>query len=222
MTRPQNGTRRTSSPRLSSTYPASSPLCRAARDTRSNASSPGTVTVGGTTTRTARPGGRAVTTRPRSSVPAPPPASRGRPCPGSAPDLAARSPNESAVGLAKRRGRSARWSATTPPPWKRGPAERARLSSSESTPVCDERGLDLVDRPGRMALAEERRRSCDVRRGHARPGELRPAASGTDERTSTPGAATSGFRRSEIVVGPTERSRRGRPLRRRSSRPRRR
>ena len=26
----------------------------------------------------------------------------------------------------------------------------------------------------------------------------------TDERTSTPGAATSGFRRSEIVVGPTE------------------
>ena len=54
-----------------------------------------------------------------------------------------------------------------------------------------------------MALQEQRRGSGDVRRGHARPGERGPAVRHRG-RTSTPGAATSGFRRWDIVVGPTD------------------
>ena len=53
-----------------------------------------------------------------------------------------------------------------------------------------------------MPLEQQRGRAGDVRRGHARPVELGPTASGTDESTSTPGAVSSGFVRSESGVGP--------------------
>ncbi len=58
-----------------------------------------------------------------------------------------------------------------------------------------------------MALAQQRGCAGDVRRRHARPAELLPTVPsrrGTDESTSTPGAVTSGFIRSESGVGPPE------------------
>ena len=69
----------------------------------------------------------------------------------------------------------------------------------------DERRLELVDRPRRVALREQRRRARDVRRTpcsspRTRPSRLRRSTTARRR----PGAATSGLRRSEIVVGPTD------------------
>ena len=119
------------------------------------------------------------------------------------PDRARSSPNETAVGDAKSSGRSARWRATTPPPWNRGPA-RGRRSSSESTPDCTSADLSCA-----TVHAGWRWRRSAAAPATCGAAMLVPESSAqpppeTDESTSTPGAATSGLSRSEIVVGPTD------------------
>ena len=176
MTRAQTGTRRTSAPRRSSTYASRSPGGEPRPTEAETLSSPGTVTVGGSVSRTALPPEALKTTRATFHVPAPPPASsRPTVCVASCPR--ARRPNETAVGLGEEERAI-------------GALQRDHASTLESRPggaaaLVDridarlhERRLQLLHRPRRVALAQESRRAGDVRRRHARPRELGPAAAG--------------------------------------------
>ena len=89
----------------------------------------------------------------------------------------ARRPNDTAVGAAKRSGRSARCSATTPPPWNRAPAVRPR-SSTESTPDCTSADFSCSTVHAGWRWRRRAAAPGDVRRRHARPRELGPAAAG--------------------------------------------
>ena len=135
-------------------------------------SGPGTVATGGTDTATPLADCWSVVLTVQS--PAPPPASesatwRTDEAPGST------KPNARLVGDAKTSGRSARTRSIVPPP--------SRVVSASAPPGTEdrlagqhERGLDLLDRPAAMALAQQCRGARDVRRRHARPAEARPEA----------------------------------------------
>ena len=149
--------------------------------------------------RAARGGGRARSlTR---QVPAPSPASASSIDPRVAVARVSR-PNERLVGSAKRSGRSALARDTSPPPWSCGARARPR-SSASAVPVCTSADFTWATvQPGwRCTSSAAAPATC----GEAMlvPEEaVQPL--GTEERTSTPGAETSGFSRSEIAVGPTE------------------
>ena len=107
------------------------------------------------------------------------------------------------LGLEKKRGWSASASDTRPPPTKVGPATESSpvsaglpvVTSADLSSATDQVGWRCLSRaaaPATWGLAMLVPESDD----HAPPG--------TDERMSTPGAATSGFSCSESAVGPTE------------------
>ena len=172
-----------------------------ARRSPRQASSPGTVTVAGSVSRT--PAVVSRTTRTTCQAPAPPPAS-------SSPTVLVvsrprvRSPNDTAVGVAKSSGRSARWSATTPPPCHRRPGRASPLVDGVGARL-HERRLDLrrpssPDAAGAAAPPRRRREEppCSSPRG---PSSLLPRST-TGRRLLVPRHRASGA--SEIVVGPTD------------------
>ena len=110
-----------------------------------------------------------------------------------------------AVGLAKSRGSIRASERDDSAALEARPEEPLRSSLTPSTPDLDERRLHLLGGPGRMALdAGARRRRRRAARPCSFPRMRRPSLPGRTRARSTPGAATSGLSRSEIVVGPTD------------------
>ncbi len=158
---------------------------------------PGTLTVAGTRTASAP----AVSAT--FQVPAPPPASVSSTCACAEAD-GRRRPNETALGLAKTRGVAARARSIRPPPTRVGGASapfqmagRAVRTSADRSCCTVQDGLRARSRAtppltcGAAMLVPEKRVHV-------------PSLAGTDERMFDPGAATSGFIRSDLGVGPAD------------------
>src|SRR5262249_8916488 len=115
--------------------------------------------------------------------------------------LGASAPNESPVGAAKRSGTSARGRSITPPP------VRATGTPATGSPVCTSADLTCATvQSGCRSLSSA---AAPATCGAAMLVPLRsphgpPSFDGSDEITSTPGAATSGFISSESGVGPAD------------------
>ena len=174
MTRAQTGIRRTSAPRRSSTYASRSPA-RAPRGTVTTTCSwPGTTTVAGAVKRI--PAGVPRTIRATPQVPAPPPAS--------AEEDGAR-PGLPACEQAERERCGLHEDERPIRACERDDAAALEARAGDARPALgrvgsglDERRLELIDRPDGVPLPQQRSCARDVRRGHARTRELRPATSG--------------------------------------------
>ena len=174
---------------------------RAALDADSRiVSVPGTETLEGVETRTPR-------VRPRRTCetahwPAPPPASvRPLASPPDGPRF--RNPNESVVGEAKTRGRSARTRSTKPPPSRVVEAAHPRVSRARCPVVTS---ADLTCAGVQVGWRWSKTAAAPATWGAAMLVPLSvchwPRRLGAADRISTPGAATSGLRRSDSGVGP--------------------
>ena len=198
LTANQNGIRRTSGPRVSTTKPVTSlGLVPAVAVTESVA---GTVTVG-TTASVPLPCWISVVT---AQSPVPPPASvsstlRVALAPG------ASRPNERPVGAAKIKGTSARGRSTSPPP-SRVASTSAPVGECTGSPLCS--SADLSCTTVHVGCRSLRSAAAPATWGAAMLVPLSspkvPCFAGTDERIDTPGALTSGFSCSDMGVGPAD------------------
>ena len=195
-TRPQTGMRRVTVPRRRITAPDTSPS--AVPETRSSESGPGTVIVGGTSISV--PSGVPLNVTDTVHSPAPPPTS------STATLLLVivsewTRPNETAVGVGRIAGASAAATSTRPAPARVGPtcpSPPARGFAVAVSAALTSAGLQLGWRWRRSATAPETWGAAML------VPDDRPQPPGCEERIDVPGATTSGFRRSEIGVGPAD------------------
>ncbi len=161
------GTRRTSVPRVSTTKPVASPSAASAATVSVTATLEPAATVG--RRRRERRAGRRLDCGTIDTVhgAGPPPASVTASCCVAVSPRLTR-PNESPVGSVKISGLSARGMSIRPPPSRSGGHLVAGSRDVDRVAGRLERRLDLLDRPRRVALLEQRGGAGDVRRRHAR------------------------------------------------------
>ena len=120
-------------------------------------------------------------------------------CDGSASCHARTRPNETAVGVARTKRHVRRRDVDQPGADASWAGRRPAAADGRR-----QRGLDVRRRPLGVALEQQRDRTGDVRRRHARPRRRAPAARVRQRESTDPGATTSGLSRSETGVGPAD------------------